>query len=97
MEQQLSDRRVELADADTVAGYVSDLHNLLNEGSLAEKKSFVRSFVKEVKVTGDEALLTYTIPMLPKGITEEKLPVLSIVHDGGEGGTRTPTHCCTGS
>ncbi len=83
LEQQLSDRRVELADAETVAACVSDLHNLLSESSLAEKKSFVRSFVKEVKVTGDEVLLTYTIPMLPKGITEEKLPVLSIVHDGG--------------
>jgi site-specific DNA recombinase len=89
MEQQLSDRRVELADAETVARYVADLHDLLNESSLAERKSFVRSFVKEVKVTGNEALLTYTIPMLPRGIIEEKLPVLSIVHDGGPLWTRT--------
>ena len=83
LEQQLSDRRVELADAKTVTSCVSDLRNLLSESSLAEKKSFVRSFVKEVKVTGDEVSLTYTIPMLPKGITEETLPVLSIVHYGG--------------
>ncbi|MDP2917592.1 MAG: recombinase family protein [Dehalococcoidia bacterium] len=83
LEQELSDRRVELADAETVAGYVNDLHNVLNESSLAEKKSFVRSFVKEVKVTGGDVLLTYTIPMLPKGMTEEKLPVLSTVHYGG--------------
>ena len=86
---------MELADAETVARCVSDLRNLLNESSLAERKSFVRSFVKEVKVTGDEVLLTYTIPMLPRGVTEEKLPVLSIVHHGGEGGTRTPTPCGT--
>ena len=83
IEQQLSDRRVELADAETVACCVSDLRNLLTESSLAERKSFVRSFVKEVKVTGDEVLLTYTIPMLPRGVTEERLPVLSIVHHGG--------------
>ena len=83
MEQQLSDRRVELADTGTVARRVSDLRNLLSESSLAEKKSFVRSFIKEVKVTGDEVLLTYTIPMLPRGVTEEKLPVLSIVRYGG--------------
>ena len=75
LENQLSDRRVELADTKTVAGYVSDLHNLLNEGSLAERKSFVRSFVKEVKVTGDEVMLTYTIPMQPGGFSEEKLPL----------------------
>ncbi len=83
VEQQLSDRRVELADAETVARYISDLRNLLSESPLAERKSFFRSFVKEVKVTGGEVLLTYTIPMPPKGITEEKLSVLSIVHDGG--------------
>jgi site-specific DNA recombinase len=83
LEQQLSDRRVELADSETVARCVSDLRDLLNEGPLAKRKTFIRSFVKEVKVTGDEVLLTYTIPMLPGGVTEEKLPVLSIVHDGG--------------
>ena len=87
LEQQLSDRRVELADEKTVSSYVSDLHSLLSESSLAEKKSFVRSFVKEVKVTGDEVLVTYTIPMLPKGMNEEKLSVLSIGHDGGGAGT----------
>jgi hypothetical protein len=43
--------------------------------------------VKEVTVTGDEVLMTYTIPMLPRGMSEEKLPVLSIVHDGGPLGT----------
>ena len=89
LEQQLSDRRVELADAETVARCVSDLRDLINESSLAERKTFVRSFVKEVKVTGDEVLLTYTIPMLPRGVTEEKLPVLSIVHYGGPFWTRT--------
>ena len=97
LEQELSDRRVELADAETVAQCVVDLRNTLSESSLAERKSFVRSFVKEVKVTGDEVLLTYTIPMLPGGIAEEKLPVLSIVHGGGEGGTRTPTPFSTQS
>jgi site-specific DNA recombinase len=83
MEQKLSDRRVELADAETVAHCVSDRRDLLNESSITERKAFIRSSVKEVKVTGDEALLTYTIPMLPRGVTEESLPVLSIVHHGG--------------
>ena len=83
LEIQLSDRRVELADIETVTSYVKDLHNVLNDSSLTEKKSFVRSFIKEVKVTGDNVLLTYTMPMLPKGIKEEKLPVLPIVHYGG--------------
>jgi site-specific DNA recombinase len=83
LELQISQRRVELADPDVVASYVAELRDLLNEGSLAERKAFIRSFIKEVKVTGDEVLLSYTIPMQPKGITEEKLSVLSIGHDGG--------------
>jgi site-specific DNA recombinase len=83
LEQDLSDRRVELADVETVTSYVADLRNLLSESPLTERKSFVRSFVKEVKVTGDAVLITYTMPMLPKGMLEEKLSVLSIGHDGG--------------
>ena len=66
---------------------------MLTDSSLAETKSFVRSFVKEVKVTSDEVLLTYTIPMLPKEVTEERLPVLSIVHGGGRYWTRTSDLC----
>ena len=83
MENYLSDRRMELADANTVARYVADLRNLLSESSLAERKTFIRSFVKGVKVTGDKVLLTYTIPMFSREVTEEKLSVLSIVHYGG--------------
>jgi len=47
---------VELADTETVTQYVNDLRNLLSENPLTERKSFIRSFVKEVKVTGDEVL-----------------------------------------
>ena len=74
----------ELADVETVARCVADLSSLLNESSLAERKSFVRSFVKEVKVTGEEVLLTYSIPMLPWGRTEEKLQVLPTMQCAGQ-------------
>lgn len=69
----MSDWHVELIDTETVSRCVSDLRNLLNGSSLIERKSFVRSFIKEVKVTGDEVSLIYTIPMLPERITEERL------------------------
>ncbi len=45
LEMLLSDRRVELADLETVTQYVADLHNLLNDSTLTEKKSFIKSFV----------------------------------------------------
>ena len=83
----MSDKKVELADMNTVTGYVADLRNLLSESPLAERKSFIKSFVKEVKVIGTEVLLTYTVPMPPKGISREVVGVLLIVHYGGAGGT----------
>jgi len=36
-----------------------------------------------VKVTGEDVLLTYTIPLTPDGISEEKIGVLSTVQYGG--------------
>ena len=41
-------------------------------------------------MTGEEVLITYTLPMLPKGVLEEKLIVLPTGHVGGAEGTRTP-------
>jgi len=72
-----------LADLETVTRYVDDLRSLLDESSLAERKSFIRSFVREVKVTGDEVLLAYTVPVLSQGISEERVGVLCSVYHGG--------------
>jgi len=83
IELQISQRKIQLADEPIVKLYIEDLRNMLNEPSLAGKKAFIRSFVKEIVVTGEEVVLTYTIPMQPKGITEERIPVLSIGYDGG--------------
>jgi len=83
LETSLSDRRVELADLGVVSEYVADLRNVLTYSSLAEQRAFIRSFVKEVKVTGTDALLTYTMPLPPQGITEERAGVLNTVHYGG--------------
>ena len=72
-----------------MAHYVNDLNNVLNESTLPEKRAFIRSFIKEVKVTRDEVLLTYTMPFSPQGMSEERVGVLSTVHYGGPFWTRT--------
>jgi len=79
-----------LADITTVEQYVQDLRSLLNESPLAERKSFIRSFVKEVRVTGNKVLLNYTIPLPPKGLMTEETTVLSTIHYGG-------AHCIMGT
>ena len=83
IESQMSDRTVELADLETVSCYVDDLHYLLKEGTLAERRAFIRSFIKEVRVTGNEATLSYLMPILPEKVAIEKEGVLPIVQYGG--------------
>lgn len=78
----LSNRKIELADVKVVLGYVEDLRGLLINSSLAERKAFIRSFVKDVKVTSDEVTLSYKLPLPPEGLLQEKAGVLSIVHNG---------------
>ena len=70
----------------------------LNESELTERRAFITSFVKEIVVQPDGALVRYTIPMpedSPIGETDAEepalhAPVLSTVKSGGAGGTRTP-------
>ncbi|MCD6390547.1 MAG: hypothetical protein J7L92_00920 [Dehalococcoidia bacterium] len=69
LEWQMKEGKLELADTATVMCYVQDLRDVLSNGSLAERKSFIKSFVKEVKVIGDKVLLDYTIPLPPIGLT----------------------------
>ncbi len=89
LELKLSQRKIQLAEKELVNEYVEDLRKILDEPSLIGKKSFIRSFIKEIVITGEDALLTYTIPMQPRGITEERIPVLSIGQYGGRYWGRT--------
>jgi hypothetical protein len=45
--------------------YVASMRTLLSESSLAERKSFIKSFVKEIVIDDWKAVLHYTIPALP--------------------------------
>ena len=84
IELMLAERRVELADPESVKSYVADMHSLLNRSALAERKAFVRSFISEVKVTGNEVLLTYTPPLPAECLPAEEAGVLSTVRYGGQ-------------
>jgi len=83
LENLLSDRKVELADIETVKSCVEDLKNMLDDGSITERESFIKSFVKEVRVAGSEVSLDYKPPFLKGMMPRETLLVPPIVHDGG--------------
>jgi len=82
LEWHVKERKLELAGVTRVERYVQDLRSPLSESPLAETKSFIRSIVKEVRVTGNKVLLNYTMLLPPKGLMTGETTVLSIVHYG---------------
>ena len=62
-ETQLEQRRVELPNTEEIARYVADFREFLQEGTIPERKALIRNFVEGIEVVGDEATLTYTIPI----------------------------------
>ena len=56
--------------------------DFLKEGTIPECKALIRNFVEDIEVNGDEAVLTYTIPMPNDGVTSESASVLDFVKSG---------------
>ncbi len=78
-----------------MTAYAQDLRVFLNESELTERRAFIESFVKEIVVVPDNAVVRYTIPMpddspIPGRDVEEMTQngsVLSTVPVGGPKGT----------
>ena len=88
---QLEQRRVELPTTEEIKGYVADFREFLQEGTFPERKALIRNFVKGIEVTGDEAVLTYTIPMPSDGVTTDSASVLDFVQSGPPNWTKSRT------
>ncbi len=75
---------------EAVRAYVEDLRETLEEGSLMERKGFLRSWVKRIDLNHPNAEIEYTIPLTPpKAATPVRREVLSIVQSGCPARTRT--------
>jgi len=79
----MSDRRVELVNLETMTEYIADTQAVLREGTLVERKAFIRSFVKDIRVRGDQAMITYSIPAVPENVSLREVGVLATVQYGG--------------
>ncbi len=86
---QLARRKTELPGTEEIKYYVKDLRAFLQKEELPEKRHFIKSFVKEVRVIEGEATLTYTVPMPPNGLKTEWDSVLSIIQSGDPDRIRT--------
>ena len=76
---------------ETITAYAQDMSRFLKKSGLTERRTFIESFVKEIVVTPDNALMRYTVPMpedsLAPGMSAEDMvlngSVLSTVPVGG--------------
>ena len=68
----LSERRHFLDSADTIAAFAEDMSEFLKTSELTETKAFVRSFVKEITIGCDKAVILYSLP------TPEDTPIGSV-------------------
>ena len=80
--RQLTQRKVELPTSEEIRAYMADFRSFLEEGTFPERKALIRNFVQGIEVSGDEAELTYTIPMPAGGVTSERAAVLDFVQSG---------------
>ena len=80
---------MELPTTEEIKGYVADFREFLQEGTFPERKALIRNFVESIKVVGDEATLTYTVPLPSDGVTSESASVLDFVKSGPPEKNRT--------
>jgi hypothetical protein len=78
----MSEKKIEPMSIDMIRREVDDMHTLLSEGTLTERRAFIRDLVKEVKVTGDEVSISY-FPPFPEEQVMAGMGVLSTVRNGG--------------
>ncbi len=60
---KLGQRRKVLDQVETITAYAQDMRRFLKKSELTERRVFIESFVKEILVTPDNALMRYTVPM----------------------------------
>jgi site-specific DNA recombinase len=79
MEEDRVYQRSKLLDPQKVLSYVVELRSFLDERGLAERKTFLRSFVEGIRVDDDKITLDYTLPFPPDNVKQEVISVLDIV------------------
>jgi site-specific DNA recombinase len=83
IENRLAEKKVNIIDTKTMVRYSAEMREIIESGSLAHRKAFIRGFVKDIKVTGDKAVMTYTMPELPDKVELDIAGVPRTVTHGG--------------
>ena len=59
----LAQRRAVLDDVKTITAYAKDMSRFLQKSELTERRAFIETFVKEIELLPDNAVVRYTVPM----------------------------------
>jgi hypothetical protein len=54
-----------------VKSYAKDLRGLLEESDIAERKAFLKSFIKKITVDHDKVVVSYSLPFPGNRIKDE--------------------------
>ena len=59
----LAQRRAVLDDVKTITAYAKDMSRFLQKSELTERRAFIETFVKEIELLPDNAVVRYSVPM----------------------------------
>ena len=59
----MAQRRAVLDDVKTITAYVQDMNRFLRKSELTERRAFIETFVREIELLPDNAVVRYTVPM----------------------------------
>ncbi len=59
----LAQRRAVLDDVNTITAYAQDMSRFLQKSELTERRAFIETFVKEIELLPDNAVVRYSVPM----------------------------------
>ena len=59
----LAQRRAVLDDVKTITAYAQDMNRFLQKSELTERRAFIETFVKEIELLPDNAVVRYSVPM----------------------------------
>ena len=59
----LAQRRAVLDDVNTITAYAQDMSRFLKKSELTERRAFIETFVKEIELLPDNAVVRYSVPM----------------------------------
>ncbi len=83
LREQVDGPQALVVDEEAIAAYVSGMRDLLDRGSVDQRRAFLHAWIKRIDVDGDRLTIRYTFPHIP-GVPDDDGP--SDGPGGGGGG-----------